>query len=150
MNPTSRSAPGLVVFSSLVALLWAVAAAAGPTPGGSDFDGDGVEDAFDNCTAASNTSQADADHDGCGDACDPTLVADFTGDTVVGTPDFVLYLDQFGNVCPPLPLSECQGDATGDTVVGTPDFIALLSEFGSQTGPSGITNPSRDPVACPL
>jgi thrombospondin 2/3/4/5 len=35
-----------------------------------DEDGDGVTDDRDNCRAASNPDQADADQDGFGDACD--------------------------------------------------------------------------------
>jgi len=35
-----------------------------------DFDGDGVEDDFDNCPFKSNVDQLDADGDGVGDACD--------------------------------------------------------------------------------
>jgi hypothetical protein len=35
-----------------------------------DTDGDGIADAYDNCRATSNPTQADADHDGFGDACD--------------------------------------------------------------------------------
>ncbi len=38
--------------------------------GGSDADGDGVDDSTDNCPATSNSSQADGDGDGVGDACD--------------------------------------------------------------------------------
>jgi hypothetical protein len=36
-----------------------------------DWDGDGVENAFDNCPLTANESQEDRDHDGPGDACDP-------------------------------------------------------------------------------
>ncbi len=41
-----------------------------------DKDGDGIEDAADNCPNAANPDQADGDHDGIGDLCDncPTVV----------------------------------------------------------------------------
>lgn len=35
-----------------------------------DFDGDGVDDATDNCLTVSNEDQTDSDEDGAGDACD--------------------------------------------------------------------------------
>ena len=38
--------------------------------GGTDSDGDGVDDAQDNCPNASNPGQEDTDGDGIGDACD--------------------------------------------------------------------------------
>lgn len=40
-----------------------------------DSDGDGVDDAVDNCPLVWNQSQADMDNDGAGDACDncPTI-----------------------------------------------------------------------------
>ena len=62
-----------------------LAATAGPTPGGADSDGDTVEDAFDNCTAIANPGQEDADHDGCGDVCDPPLLCDCDANGIVGT-----------------------------------------------------------------
>jgi hypothetical protein len=42
----------------------------GGNPGGSDADGDGVDDAVDNCPNDPNPGQEDADGDGIGDACD--------------------------------------------------------------------------------
>jgi hypothetical protein len=65
-----------------------LAATAGPTPGGPDSDSDGVEDAFDNCTAIANPGQEDEDHDGCGDVCDPPLLCDCDGNGGVGVSDF--------------------------------------------------------------
>ncbi|MBN1945692.1 MAG: thrombospondin type 3 repeat-containing protein [Bradymonadales bacterium] len=47
----------------------------------SDRDGDGIPDARDNCPDLYNPDQSDSDHDGLGDACDPT---DTDGD---GIPD---------------------------------------------------------------
>jgi hypothetical protein len=53
-----------------------------------DGDGDGVPDARDNCASAANASQADADKDGVGDACEvgaPGNLAPVTGERVVAT-----------------------------------------------------------------
>jgi hypothetical protein len=36
-----------------------------------DSDGDGVPNCVDNCPSKPNANQADWDHDGAGDACDP-------------------------------------------------------------------------------
>jgi hypothetical protein len=36
-----------------------------------DYDNDGVPDSLDNCPLVANTNQADSDHDGVGDVCDP-------------------------------------------------------------------------------
>lgn len=40
------------------------------SPAAPDTDGDGIQDSSDNCRLVSNTNQADADHDGIGDACE--------------------------------------------------------------------------------
>ena len=37
-----------------------------------DSDGDGIDDAIDNCPAIANPQQLDADGDGIGDVCDTT------------------------------------------------------------------------------
>jgi len=51
-----------------------------PTPP-PDTDGDGVPDAQDKCPTTPNPDQADRDHDGLGDACDPLSVYVATGDS---------------------------------------------------------------------
>jgi hypothetical protein len=57
-----------------------------------DADSDGVEDSKDNCPAVSNPAQADSDHDGVGNACEPkcrnrmaTLVGTTGNDNLTGT-----------------------------------------------------------------
>jgi len=44
-----------------------------------DSDSDGIEDAADNCTLVANFDQKDTNHDGIGDACDPTTDTDGDG-----------------------------------------------------------------------
>jgi hypothetical protein len=123
-----------------------LAAMAGPTPGlSADGDGDGVENAFDNCSATSNASQKDVDHDGCGDLCDMD-VASNNGTT--GLDDFGLLAAAFGSstgqpAFVPLADINCNG------AVGLDDFGLLASRFGINQGPSGITNPGRNFTACP-
>lgn len=120
---------------------------AGPSPGGADSDGDTVEDAFDNCTAASNPVQTDTDHDGCGDICDASVLCDANGDTAVGAPDLAALGTQFGMTgCTP---ATCSADCNGDTAVGAPDLAILGTEFGNIAGPSGISNAQCDPESCP-
>ena len=126
--------------------LAAGAAWAGPLPGGADTDGDTVEDAFDNCMAVANSSQGDADHNGCGDACQQDVGCDTNGDTAVGSTDFLTLRMNFGQtVAPPGSNGDC-GDANG--VVGSADFLALRMQFGNMSGPSGITTAQCDPSSC--
>jgi hypothetical protein len=68
-----------------------------------DTDGDGVPDARDNCPAAANPTQADADADGLGDACD---VGDADGDGLADRDD----------PCPlnPAMTPDTDGDGFGD------------------------------------
>lgn len=131
----------------LLALLFALvlvaglplAASAGPATGSADSDADGVDDDFDNCLFVQNADQVDTNHDGCGDACTAPVTCDGTGDTVVGSPDFVLLIANYGNNCNTSPELDCRPDCNSDDIVGAPDFSAMFSEYGNKTGPSGIT-----------
>jgi hypothetical protein len=121
-----------------------LAATAGPTPGGGDGDGDTVEDGFDNCSDDANAGQEDADHDGCGDVCDPLLACDCDGNGGVGVGDYLTLVSQWGQTGAGL---SC--DCNGNGGVGVDDYLTLVSEWGLAKGPSGITNPSRDYAECP-
>jgi len=120
-------------------------ATAGPVPGGPDTDGDGVENAFDNCTAVSNSTQTDTDHNGCGNSC--TQVCDFNQNSVVDTADFLTLKMNFGSVQPAGTGGDCSPNPTVGTV-GTEDFLKLKADFGAATGPSGITTAQCNPVSC--
>jgi hypothetical protein len=112
-----------------------------------DADNDLVENALDNCINVSNPDQADANHDGCGDACEG-LSCDLTGDGKQTAPDFNALSIDFGCTAG---VGNCSGDCTGDGNTSAPDFLALSLDFGKTfpaPGPSGITNPSRDPSVC--
>src|SRR5215471_3476686 len=117
---------------------------AGPTPGGPDTDGDGVENAFDNCVSTANASQTDTDHNGCGDACTQDITCDFNHDLTVGTPDFTALGMNFGMTVPVGTNGDCAPNG-GDGVVGIGDFALFGMEFGHTVGPSGITNAQCDP-----
>ncbi len=76
-----------------------------------DFDGDGIEDEFDNCPFAGNYDQADADGDLVGDACDVCgSVADPLQSDIDG--------DKTGDLC--------DTDIDGDAVLNAADNCQLM------------------------
>jgi hypothetical protein len=107
-----------------------------------DADGDAVPDAFDVCLLDPDPQQADTDHDGYGNACDP----DLDGDGAVGLSDFAAVRMAFGSA-----LGDARYDADADFdadgAVGLTDFGLLRSRFGSEPGPSGLACAGAPP--CP-
>lgn len=79
----------------------------------SDADGDGIEDAFDNCPTIQNGGQSDQDSDAVGDACDPS---NDNPVTVVANPDL--------------------GDSDRDVFDRTCESTAVLSGITLGLGPS--------------
>lgn len=136
------------LFGLLLALGVPVTGFAGPLPPtGNDFDADGIEDEFDNCSTIPNVLQADTAHNGCGNVC--SYACDANGDGKVGAPDFAILIAEFGNDCTSgAATPTCLADCTDDSKVGSADFQALLAQFGSANGPSGITNAQCDPTTC--
>lgn len=76
-----------------------------------DFDGDGIEDEFDNCPFAGNYEQADNDGDMVGDACDK---CPGTADPAQSDID----ADGLGDLC--------DGDIDGDSIINAEDNCQLL------------------------
>jgi Dockerin type I domain/Thrombospondin type 3 repeat len=115
-----------------------LAATAGPTPGGSNSDGDSIEDFFDNCYLTSNPDQKDIDHDGCGNLCD----SDFNQDGVVNATDFAAfkgsYLKGEGD-----PGYVAAFDATCEGVVNASDFTIFKGNYLTVAGPSGFPASQR-------
>jgi subtilisin family serine protease len=109
-----------------------------------DADLDQVCDDRDDCLAAANPSQSDADLDGFGTACD----ADYDQTGVVGAGDFNLLRGQLGRRAGD-PGFDPRFDHDGDGVVGSSDFNFLRSQLASPPGPSGLLCAGSAPCAAP-
>ena len=104
---------------------------------GFDSDGDGVDDAIDNCTTTENgtllpigasaISQRDTDGDGYGNVCD----ADLDGSLTVDLSDFSLFRSAFGTADP-------DADFDGNGSVDLSDFSTFRAFLGSAPGPSAL------------
>ncbi|HWR83389.1 MAG TPA: thrombospondin type 3 repeat-containing protein [Candidatus Deferrimicrobium sp.] len=98
-----------------------------------DGDGDGIEDPLDNCVAAYNPSQEDADADGIGDSCDVCTDTDGDGFGNPGFPKNTCALDN----CPDDP-NPGQQDTNND---GIGDACCCLNERGNADGIDGPGGP---------
>ncbi len=76
-----------------------------------DFDGDGIEDEFDNCPFMGNYAQADSDGDLVGDACDVCVSTADPGQSDIDG-------DQFGDAC--------DVDMDGDEVNNADDNCIMM------------------------
>jgi pimeloyl-ACP methyl ester carboxylesterase len=102
-----------------------------------DRDGDGIADdweryflvAPDNCRLTPNPGQADSNANGIGNACD----ADYNGDGLVGSPDFLLLLQVFGALAEDEDY-DARFDADADGEIGASDFAMLIASFGRAPG----------------
>lgn len=101
-----------------------------------DVDGDGVGDIADNCISESNSSQADTDLDGSGDACDADADGDAVADSVdncpgVPNPDQANRdVDAFGDACDAFPdyADPALGQCSMDLVEATAALETCLVE----------------------
>lgn len=96
-----------------------------------DTDGDGIDDAIDNCTTQPNASQLDTDDDGFGNACD----ADYDNSGSTSGLDFGYFLMYFGKSV--IGTGGMNADCDGSGTVTASDFGCFLRYFGTVPGPSG-------------
>ncbi|MFK8032257.1 MAG: thrombospondin type 3 repeat-containing protein [Gammaproteobacteria bacterium] len=96
----------------------------------SDSDGDGVDDAADNCSETANSNQRDTDGDNIGNVCD----ADFNQDCAVNFLDLSIFSSNF------LLAGDLNTDLNGDGQTNFADLAILASRFFVPTGPSGLPN----------
>jgi hypothetical protein len=97
---------------------------------GYDTDSDGVCDYEDNCETIWNPKQIDVDSDERGNACD----CDYNGDSVVGGPDFIIFLAAYNSTFPnasynPVVDHDCDNDVDSDDFdLFVATFTTVLSE----------------------
>ncbi|HEY8569974.1 PHB depolymerase family esterase [Microbulbifer sp.] len=90
-----------------------------------DTDGDGVEDALDNCPNTANANQADNDGDGIGNACDSTPDGEPVDSDSDGVNDSVDNCPSVANAGQ----EDNDGDGIGNACDSTPDGDVTCTEY---------------------
>ena len=103
---------------------WAVRAG---DVGGPDADGDGIDDADDNCTLVANPDQRDSNNDGYGNFCD----GDINSDCAINFIDL-------GEMKAAFFSDDEDTDLDGDGVVNFIDLGLIKNAFFGTPGPSGL------------
>ncbi len=104
---------------------------------GADTDGDGIDDALDNCILVANNDQRDTDADGYGNICDADLI-NTDGLTIVNLADYSQFRGAFGKAAPgvvPYTILD-HADFNGDDTVNLGDYSIFRRSFGGAPGPS--------------
>jgi hypothetical protein len=105
---------------------------------GDDTDGDGVANPADNCPAVGNAPQADSDHDGIGNACDPALPIT-AGGSVPATLALALgTAASFGSFTPGV--DHTYDTSTSATVTSTAGDATLAAGDSSAIAPGHLVN----------
>ncbi|MFO1533086.1 MAG: PKD domain-containing protein [Thermoplasmatota archaeon] len=128
---------------------------------GADSDGDGTRDALDDCPHVANADQADQDHDGMGDLCDPDVDGDGVGNDIDDCRDVAdpsqsdLDHDAVGDACDPDRDGDGVMDVAYDCVAsydppqadadfdGKGDVCEAILPETVAAGPAGIPAPDR-------
>ncbi|MDP1714434.1 MAG: thrombospondin type 3 repeat-containing protein [Anaerolineales bacterium] len=126
--------------------------------GQTDTDGDGIQDATDNCATAANADQTNSDGDGLGNACDLTPNGDTDGDGVDNAVDNCPTAananqadtdgDGLGNACDTTPNGDTDGDGVDNAVDNCPTVAnADQVDFDSDgLGNACDLTPNGDPT----